>query len=93
MEVINYKFEEGRRDNQREGVSLLGEEKGGKEEGESSSYTLPIFLLKPFSKGKLKQGKWLCFSCISDAIGVFILEYVLLYAMWEVLNKNPLLQA
>ena len=26
-------------------------------------------------------------------MGVFILEYALLYAMWEVLNKEPLLQA
>ena len=36
MGVINYNIEEGRRDNQREGVSFLGEEKLGKEEGEST---------------------------------------------------------
>ena len=39
-----------------------------------------------------KVTSWV-FSCISDAMVVFILEYALLYAIWEVLNKNPLLQA
>ena len=36
VEVPYKSIEEGRRDNQREGVSLSEEEKGGEEEGEST---------------------------------------------------------
>ena len=36
MEVISYNIKGGRGDNQREGVSFLGEKKGGKDKGEST---------------------------------------------------------
>ena len=43
----------------------------------------------PFQRANSRKVTSWVFSCISDAIGVFILEYALLYAIWEVLNKNP----
>ena len=93
MGVINYNIEEGRRVNQREGVSFLGEKKGGKEEGESTHTHYLSSYSNLLAKANSSKVTSCLFSCFSDAMGVFILEYALLYAMGKFLNKKPLLQA